>query len=119
MAISYPHPPTRADYERAVASLELLGGPTPPKTVNVGPRPGDGKPAPDVEANPLHGAYVQAQASAIVDRQIVRAYEGFVDAHADRYADLQRQAARGELGHEAENFVRLYERRRDEVTGTS
>jgi hypothetical protein len=60
MPLTYPHPPTRAAYETAVANLARLGGPTPPKTISVGPRPGDGKPQGDVEGNPEFDAYRQA-----------------------------------------------------------
>ena len=61
MPLTYPHPPTRAAFETAVANLARLGGPTPPNTISVGPRPGDGKPQGDVEGNPEFDAYRQAQ----------------------------------------------------------
>ena len=101
------------EYEAAVARLALLGGPTPPRTITVPARPGDGKSAPDVEANPAHATYRQAQASAVVDRELVRAYEAFVDEHGELYAEITNRKAKHRSNEEA-SFVLHYERRRDE-----
>jgi hypothetical protein len=109
--IKYPHPPTRGDYEGAVARLALLDGATPPKTVVVPARPGDGKSAPDVEANPAYSAYVQAQASAAADRDLVRRYEEFSTKYAHLYEDTRGRVDRGGNWPTSADreFVRVFE----------
>ncbi len=109
MPVTYPHPPTRSDYETAKSNLALLAGPTPPKTIAVPARPGDGKPAADVETNPAHTAYVQAQNTWHADRAVVAAYEGFADEHRDRYEDCRTRVDIGKGTTGDGEFVRQYE----------
>jgi hypothetical protein len=51
---------------------------------------------------------VQAQASAVVDRDIVKRYEAFVARHADLTADAQARVDRGRDTDQDREFLRKY-----------
>lgn len=101
-------PPKRADYLGAKSRVELLGTPEPPKYLNYTPSDSPGS-APRQMSNRAYGAWVSAQASAAVDRQLVADYEGFADRYADLHADVSERVAAGKASQDDEAFAGRYE----------
>ena len=108
-----PHPPARADYERAVASLALLGGPTPPKTITVGPRPGDGTTGTrqDPPGRPRLPPGRRHRRDRPRDRH---RDEGFPERHKALYEECASRVDAGRGNPDEMSFVPPHRRRLDE-----